>query len=967
MRKSAFAAVLFNLCLFWGAAVSAAPAVSKVWPMSDEGTAWMIEGLPNSETIGYPVGEKAPARLPPDWHAVVEAPAYVELLSSTYSYSRPMPAPGVEDITRDGRAYKRYTFAHLDKRNAGRWASFFTHWVPRPGEVDRKTPGVFAWRFITPEGEEVEQTQAIKLLPELPEFKGPKRLQVRLWQGSILNCQPEKLKSVLTLLQRSGFNTMPVWESPLDNLKKAGVREMGLKISADQAGHNSWPDMKKPSPAPDYQNRDNEGRAVKHQDPQWIIDGNGEPWKNDLAFCKQHAVNLDVISQDSEMNISEFNTGFSPAGIRAFAKQNNLNAAELTPSIIWAKYRKQWYDFRSRQDLELARFFHNASKKSNPNVLTVYLPGSPYSTTNADLMSEMIQLEPDSLGRMQYLTFPFPVSRMHEAMDVVMPMWYGHGAPQVREGFSWSRAFSRAVVKPPLMALYLGQGREFYFPGGDSGEILRAMNLAAVMGGSKGYGYWLGEFSPLQLSWLARGGMEIAEVEDIFLDGKPDPACIAITPMPKNTFTLKSGTEKRTFPVPDFMASVIWRGFELGDQRLVALINLEQQHDAYFTLSVSGLNGGKARYRLIDVAENRIISGGPEVTYSAEQLKAGVLLRTPARYGVSLYLIEPASNAVSGTMKILPATDIATDYKSYKTPDTTGAVLAEKAGMSIRYDLTGKDQATAVLIETPAQQLWVRLEFGGRISDWKIKDGNRTLLNYVAPQPYGGATLDLFWSPAEAHWSGDEVAPYELVSAKIHGGKAYLQMRQKKKVASLQGLVVTKTIIVPVDRTDIEVKLDIENEGPAPVLGFAAWQNNVFQFGNDALEKSSPRQHPQIFMQTAAGVTEAPMKEIMWATSGAAYMSGNEPWEKKMRDVVTTGDWIAQRNPVTGEAVLCQVRAPAVAQFYSWRNVNNPDELSVEWMTPCLQLQAGRTWSTNYVLRYVKFIEPKKIAGKLKQ
>ncbi|MEI6501266.1 MAG: hypothetical protein WCP21_09610, partial [Armatimonadota bacterium] len=563
--------------------------------MSDEGAAWMIEGLPNAENIGYPVGDKAPGKLPPDWRAVVEVPAYVELLSNTYAYSTPMPAPTVEAITREGRPYKRYSFAPLSNKNQDRWASFFTHWVPRPTAADRQSPGSFTWRFVTPEGEEAEQALPLKLLDELPEFKAAKRLQVRLWQSTTLNCQPEQLKPVLTLLQRSGFNTICWWESPLDNLLKAGAREMGLKIAADQSGHAGWPEMAKPSPAPDYQNRDNEGREIKDQDPQWVIDNKGEPWQNDLAYGTRQAKLIDVQSQDIEWNPGGFNTGFSPAGTRAFAEHSKLNAAGLTPQIIWSKYRKQWNDFRGWQTLELVKLYYRAAKLGNPKGMFEFLPGSPYSTTDPDFMSQMIPLEKDPLGRQVYLIFPYPLDRMSEAMDVNMPMWYGHGMSQTREGFTWSRAISRAV-KTPLIPTYLGQGREFYYPGGDPGEVLRAMNLAAVMGGSKGVCYWLGEFSPLQLSWLARGWREIAAVEDLILDGKvldvaltPNPSPkgrgeaeaggITLTPLPKKTFTLVSGKEKRAFPVPDFKESVIWRGFALGDKRLVALINLDQQHD----------------------------------------------------------------------------------------------------------------------------------------------------------------------------------------------------------------------------------------------------------------------------------------------------------------------------------------------------------------------------------------------------
>jgi len=294
-------------------------------------------------------------------------------------------------------------------------------------------------------------------------------------------------------------------------------------------------------------------------------------------------------------------------------------------------------------------------------------------------------------------------------------------------------------------------------------------------------------------------------------------------------------------------------------------------------------------------------------------------------------------------------------YVKYREPDTTGAILAERAGMAIRYDMVGRDGATAVLIETPQQQVWVRLQSGGRISDWKIKEGDRTIVTWVPP--YGGAVADLFWSPADAHWAGDEISAYELLEAKIHGGKAYLRIRQKKQTPSLQGLVVTKTIIVPADRTDIEVQQEIANEGPAPEIGLASWAHHVFQFGVPELQKSEPRQVPQVFMQTATGVTEAPLKEIVWSKPGAGYLPGNETWEKSQRNGETTGDWIAQRNPVTGEAVLCQVDGPPVTQFYSWRDTNNPDDLSVEWMYPYVKLAAGQTWQTSYVLRYLKSVK----------
>ncbi len=942
-----------------GSLAQAAPgATSKVWPMCDEGAAWFIENLPNVETLGFMVGPEV-KQAPDALYPVVEVPAYVELIATVANYSQPAPPAALTDVTRDGRAYRRYVLGPA-RKDTERWARLFAQFVPHPTAADRNDPGKFIWHFETPDGPEPEQALPIKLLPELPAVRPPKRMLVHFYNSPNCNIPPDKLGRVLELLSRAGVNLLGSWEARVEALKAAGCTEKGIRLHHNMGGQCGWHDMEKPSPAPRYQNADQEGKPVPEQDPQWVLDEQGKPWADDLARCRNLARVVDAVTQDIEWQ-AIYTTGFSPAGVEAFARRFSLDAAKLTPQIIRKQYRRQWGDFRAEQYFALARLYTQAAREANPKSFTLWNPGAPYSTTDPDLMSNMIELGPDALGRTTYLMFPFATDRIQDCLDVLEPMWYGHGVSQVREAFAWTRAITKRV-KVKFAPLYLGQGREFYYPGGDPGEVLRAMNWAALLGGAKGYGYWQSEFSPLQYSWLARNNREVSQLEDLLLDGKPDPAGIALTPMPKRRFTLVSGSEKRSFPVPDFGQAALWRAYGEGDRRLVGVINLDQGLEVYYKLAVSGLPEG--RYHIFDVAENQLLCrDGKTAAFSASDLAQGLVLRTAAKYGVSLYLIQPEREPVpAGAGKRL-VPDIAAAYEKYREPDTTGAVLAERAGLTIRYDMVGREGATAILIESPQQQVWVRPQDGGRISDWKIKEGNRTLVTWVPP--YGGAAADLFWTPSDAHWSGDEISAYELVDAKIHGGKAYLRLRQKKQTPSLQGLIVTKTIAVPADRTDIEVKVEIENPGPTPEVGIAPWAHHVFTFGLEELAKSQPRQYPQVFLKTTTGVTEAPLKEIVWAKPGQGYLPGNESWEKSQRNGETTGDWIAERNPVTGEAVLCQVDGPAVAQFYSWRDNVKPDDLSLEWMYPYVKLAAGQTWQTGYVIRYLKSVTPQDLERRL--
>jgi hypothetical protein len=943
-----------------GLATGAEPA-SKIWPGCDEGTVHLIEGLPNAVAVGYPVAPEA-KEVPAGLYPVVELPAYVELISTTYNYSRPTPPVQVTESTREGRPYRRHVFPPPHK-DTDRWARLFAQWVPRPTDADRAAPGLLVWHFETPQGPEPEQALPVRLLPELPDVAPPPRLQIRLWQSSMGNVVPERLREVLVLWRRVGFNVVPWWESRVEDLRAAGAADLGLGIAADQSGHAGWPQMATPSPAPDYQNRDCTGKELPDQDPQWVLDNAGAPWSSDLDYCRRHAGQVDVLSEDIEWNPGGFNTGFSPAAIRAFAKSANLDPAGLTPQSIWQEHRRQWGDFRAAQTLELVKLYYRAAKEGNPNALFQFLPGSPYTTTDTATMSGMVPLAPDSLGRMVHLLFPFPMDRLQEAMDVVMPMWYDHGVSQCRSVFAWSRALAPAI-KVPLMPCLLGQGREFYYPGGDAGEVLRAMNWAVVLGGSRGYCYWLGEFSPLQLTWLARCGRELGRLEDVLLDGKADPDGVTIEPLPQRRFTLVRGEQKRSFDVPDFGRQVLWRAFALGNRRLVGVINLDQGLDAYLRLSIGDLPAGG--YRLVDVSEDRLLCPAPGAdVLAAADLAGGVTLRTPQKYGVSLFLVQPEAEPLSADILRLGLPELEAAYAAYRQPDSTGAVLAERGDLVVRYDMAGRDGAMAILIESPQQQVWLRTQDGGRIGEWRIRDGNRTVVEWESP--YGGAAADLFWSPSNAHWTGDELGPYELVEAKIHATKAYVTLRQSKQTPALQGLVVTKTIIVPEDRPDIEVRVDIANAGPAPEIGFASWMHHVFRLGTPELGTSEPRQHPQVFMETQAGPTEAPAREVVWCKPGAAYVPGNESWEKRARNGEVTGEWIAQRNPVTGEVVLCQVLQPPVVQFYSWRDEVQPDNLSLEWMHAYGTLAAGKTWRARYLLRYVKATSPEALPQRLQK
>jgi hypothetical protein len=228
----------------------------------------------------------------------------------------------------------------------------------------------------------------------------------------------------------------------------------------------------------------------------------------------------------------------------------------------------------------------------------------------------------------------------------------------------------------------------------------------------------------------------------------------------------------------------------------------------------------------------------------------------------------------------------------------------------------------------------------------------------------GGAAMDLFWSPPDARWSGDETAAYELVYAKIHGRKAYVRLRQAKSHPALDGIVLTKTISIPERGTDIEVRVEIENPGPTPEVRFVYWAHQMFTPGREDLKDAAPERKQGIYMERKGEVLRAPVESIVWAKPGQPFSPGAERFESENRDGVTTADWIAHRNPVTGAAVLCQVREGEVAQFYSWRQPDGPG-LSSEWMYPPVILQAGESWKARYDITYLRSVKPDELQDHL--
>ena len=140
------------------------PARSKIFPMSDEGAAYLIQGLPNVEAIGYPVGTNG-KELAAKIHAIVEAPAYVVLHNACYKYSRRMPAgPQVQETTRNGRPYRRYIFAPPSKDTESPTIRLVLEMASRPAHhtaLNRLIKGVVNVRMTAVQGnmyEDVEPT-----------------------------------------------------------------------------------------------------------------------------------------------------------------------------------------------------------------------------------------------------------------------------------------------------------------------------------------------------------------------------------------------------------------------------------------------------------------------------------------------------------------------------------------------------------------------------------------------------------------------------------------------------------------------------------------------------------------------------------------------------------------------------------------------------------------------------------------
>ena len=342
------------LCCF-GVGLAVAQEVaprSKVFPVSDEAmTCNLIDGAPNLEELCYPLADAAKVT-PEDsdkWAAVVEVPAYVDLLDATDQFDPAMHAPVVSDVTRDGKPYKRYQFKGLF-RSAVQvkigWEVLYSTWVPRPTPADRAAPGVFAWHFVTPWGVEAERVAPIQLLPMPLETQQPKRIHVRLWAPSNVRISPAKLEPVLAFLQRVGVTDLVAGALTAESLIAA--REKGMRIVGDQAGITGFPAAENArTDNPDYRNQDHLGRPIAtggwpyDTDLQWILDEKGKPWAGYIENYRNFALGKEVVSQDIEWN-ANWDNGFSPAGIRAFAARFGLDAAALTPAKIWAEHRTQW-------------------------------------------------------------------------------------------------------------------------------------------------------------------------------------------------------------------------------------------------------------------------------------------------------------------------------------------------------------------------------------------------------------------------------------------------------------------------------------------------------------------------------------------------------------------------------------------------------------------------------------------------
>lgn len=408
-------------------------------------------------------------------------------------------------------------------------------------------------------------------------------------------------------------------------------------------------------------------------------------------------------------------TGLDDWLIAQFRQAQGLPADEaLNEETIRAKYLRQYIEFRQKQLGTCIKHWADFCRSVNPKIETILTEGGVLAF-DPTRQVDYAQYQDD-------VTFCDPMNFTGAQALRVVRQWMAH-APRARFTGCQNVALSayhsvfispRTIMMQTLSAALNGQHGTAVYPGPamDADNFVQWARVTEFMG----------------------------RHEALMFEGKPDPANVKLTLLPKEEqeVTLGDGRKLRN-TYPDWDEDAIQRSYASpdGSELLIVLANWHAKEQCFGKLAVT-LQG---QWLLIDDENREIYTQGGKPQLDARALQAGLFVTCPAFDYRGFRLVRSSAAALQAVKGYQPVKLEETRQAALAyTRTTTGGTGTGGAGETqITFDDLNHDGKFEYLVQSPRQKVWISQN--GTIVRWTL-DGQTLETDGL------GLCRDMLWLPA---------------------------------------------------------------------------------------------------------------------------------------------------------------------------------------------------------------------------
>jgi len=238
-----------------------------------------------------------------------------------------------------------------------------------------------------------------------------------------------------------------------------------------------------------------------------------------------------------------------------------------------------------------------------------------------------------------------------------------------------------------------------------------------------------------------------------------------------------------------------------------------------------------------------------------------------------------------------------------------------------------------VEVKTPAQNVKIYVDCGGRIWSWKVENRELVKRNF-SKSDKAGLFADRFWRPNNLNREIDR-NPYQLLYKKESANVVEVCLSHNYKEIGIKGLFLKKTYFISKNKPEIKITYSFENKGKYEI-GFSLWCHSMPEIGEE----------PGFFIPTEKGMIKTSKedgRDIIFPTKGAE--EDDAYWGINKKGVISEG-WVIESS--NNRNIVADLELNKISQLYLCQ-VEPP---TLEWMYKMVYLKPGQRWNTSIKLAY---------------